>query len=570
MSTPLPAVRVICCLVAVLAGGFCASSTQAAEPYWPETAVIIGEIRQPLVAWEHPLIKDAWQTIVNSPGYQVEQSAPALERLRQGQQFLEKALGTTWYEGLNKLSAGGMRFALIPSPGKQPVLQAVFSTADAETVQNFVAGLHAELDRQRVANPKVPVVQSAKYNELTAYQLGEAYYAVAGRHLLFANKGDGLKWLIEHPVPEPAAGAEDTEPLPPGAHIEFRLDALRKAGTPQFTLPAANAGQVLAVGGYLDLAQRAKTLTADLVFLPKSIALEVAVDAGGEGMPAALQPFFASPHGVAAPLLKVPAMVYSATLYRDFAALWEQKTALISAPQIAQVEQENEQQAKKSGIGGLDILRSMGPHLRLVVARQDECVYRQRPAERLPASAFVVDVPDEAQFRAKILDPLNKLVRSPLGLALGFVKTGNYKEAAYTAFRVREMVEEAPREDDFRFSLNPSMTLTRGHFIIGSTEEIVRQVIDELDRQAALTQTSPAETLLSDHQTLSLPELGRLAQEFKDRTLRSAILERGLTVEEGERELETITDLLSRLGSFNAETHLEASRAMFRLSLGEE
>ncbi|MBI3861981.1 MAG: hypothetical protein HY290_08795, partial [Planctomycetia bacterium] len=100
------------------------------------------------------------------------------------------------------------------------------------------------------------------------------------------------------------------------------------------------------------------------------------------------------------------------------------------------------------------------------------------------------------------------------------------------------------------YHLNPAYTLARRQLIIGSTAEIVRDVIDDLDRQAAFpVGTAISAERFTDQQELFLGDISDFLREFHERFVRGAILKQGLTHDDASKEIGVLHSLLSRVGS---------------------
>src|SRR5207244_4371112 len=128
--------------------------------------------------------------------------------------------------------------------------------------------------------------------------------------------------------------------------------------------------------------------------------------------------------------------------------------------------------------------------------------------ERLPAVALVVGLRDANAVRSRILNPADGLLRVALGTKIADYETLDYRGAKLTTFRFAENTDASDPGNAVLYNFNPAYAISRGELIIGSTAEIVRDVIDDLERQsqAALT-AEPGVERTTDRQHISLTEL---------------------------------------------------------------
>ena len=141
------------------------------------------------------------------------------------------------------------------------------------------------------------------------------------------------------------------------------------------------------------------------------------------------------------------------------------------------------------------------------------------------------------------------------------------RDAKITTIRFPERSEIAESEKRALYNFNPSYTLTRGQLLVGSTAEIVRDLIDELDRQGPPPAEARAERQ-TDRQELSLAGLSEFFKGYQERLVRGAVLGQGLSPAEAENEIAIFHDLLKRLGSVTTSHTISGDHFEIRLRLG--
>src|SRR5262249_41655922 len=118
-------------------------------------------------------------------------------------------------------------------------------------------------------------------------------------------------------------------------------------------------------------------------------------------------------------------------------------------------------------------------------------------------------------------------------------------------------------------TLDRSSGLAKGHVVVGWTSEIVHNLLDELDRQAAAPESAaPRPERATDRQQLSLGELSDFLNGFRTRFVRGAVLNQGLTPEEAEKEVDVLQRLLKRVGSLTVNNIIAGDHLDSRLRLG--
>lgn len=583
--------RVIVGLVILLGGGSWLRGMDAeVERALPPGTTVLIEANRPGRVLENRLGQDLWGIIRESAGAKQALSSPQYHGLGIAARFVETSLGVDWQTAFARLTAGGVVLAIEnAAPDVPPEVTAFITSDDERLLARFVEAVHAEL-RKRTApgkneggaaegGEKPPMIVTRDYRGVTCYSVGNGHYAITGKRLVAANRQALLERALDR-LADPAppnllkvpqslrlTDASGNEPL---AQVTLKGDLLRqKPETVEaLKLPSNNPIPVVLVGGYLDLLARVDWVTAGLFLDDAGAELRVRLPVGSEGTFAGLRGYFAADDSAAAPLLNPARTLFSASWYRNYAQLWNQRAELFNPTLVQQAEEANANQRKRpSGLGFGDLAQFLGPHLRVVAARQQEVVYKLPLEERLPAAAFVIDLADEQGFRERVLGPADALLPVAIAGKGGEVKPAEYNGAKISTVRFLEKDAKTLTPEQLgRYQFNPAWSVTRGHLIIGSTAEIVRDLIDELDRQKTAALSGPtAPVRVTDEQRLSLAEVSDLLKAFAPRLVRSAVLSRGLSVEEAEKELAIGDRVLRRLGQLS--TRYSLGNRQFEMSL---
>lgn len=582
----MPVFRVFLSALALIG---CCPWLVAAEPAGkdlvPPNSVFVIEINRPLQLIDNPVARDVWDLVSQTNGVKQALSSPQVDRFRQAAKFIEKSLGVDWQTGLSRLTAGGIVVAIHPHKShSEPAATAVVTAADEQTLKQFIDAVQAEIRRAAAGAGGTHGADSdtSTYRSYSCYRVGNGHFSLVGRKLFASNARDGLEAALDRL----AGGATDPGFSPPAslrltdtngkapailATANFRL--LREDPKTQegLQLPANNPIPVVLLGGYLDLIRRADFAAAGLFVDGPAPELKIRFPVGSDGAYAGLRGYFASETTESAsPLLRPAGTFFTASWFRDYKKLWDARGELLNSDLVRQIEAENaKQRADGAKVGLSDLVSYLGPHFRFVAARPTESVYKVTLEERLPAVAAVVSVRDEPAFRQRVVTPIDGLLLFLVASNQGEIKPIEYRDARISSIRFAEKPDITDPEKLVLYNFNPSYTLTRGQLIVGSTAEIVRNVIDELDRQGLSGASSePRPSRPTDQQQLSLGEFSEFLKGFEPRFIRDAVLGQGLTPSEAGKEIGVLYQVLKRLGSLTSGSVIGGDHFEISVKLG--
>src|SRR5258708_1518453 len=275
--------RVVRAFSAILLLGGCWRAVAAAEPVArelisPNSAVVV-EVNRPLELLDSPLSRDVWELIRETDGVKQKLSSPEIDKFRQAAKFIEKSLGVDCRTGINRHTAGGIVFPVAPKKaGGEPVVTAVGTGDDEETVRQFIEAVQAEIRRAASARAAVATgdekvkpgappssdAESTSYRSYTCNRVGNGHFSLVGRQLLASNSREGLEAALDR-----LAGASTDKPFDPPASLRLVDDSGKppmvlatvnlkllkedpKAKLP-LTFPANDPAPIVLLGGYLDL-----------------------------------------------------------------------------------------------------------------------------------------------------------------------------------------------------------------------------------------------------------------------------------------------------------------------------
>lgn len=382
---------------------------------------------------------------------------------------------------------------------------------------------------------------------------GDFFVAVLGHRIVWGNHPEAMLHALQHVKSIPSVPPMNVDSTLLAA-IHVSLPILRK--NPDFvkTLeqPGTDFGLWTFFGGWIDLFRRHEKLSLQLHALDEGkLSLRVQFREPTSPRSESLIPFFAHEAETIAQPLNPPGTIESFSWYRDYASLWNNRSQLLSREIVDQIDKQDDDAGKMMAVFGTSFKPSelaalIGPRYRVVITEQEQAPYPQVEVENVyPAAAFVVELRDEEKFR-KLTEPLVNLI----GLIQGgeqhvLTVREDYKGAQTISYVLQQTAAEVKRRARDSYNLQVTGSITRGHFILGTTPAIVRSVIDELDHHPHARLESFHLTELQSH---NFSRLARQLNRMKSNAIRKIVFSTGWSVEQAEHEYRIALEILASLG----------------------
>lgn len=563
-----------------------AFSLNAADPaatgreLLPANATLVAEVRQPQALYQHVFLQRAVSILSQSSAFQAAIGSPDLDLVRDSIKHFETELGIPLAQIVDGCAGDGVwASATTENPsevciiltGRNPDLVAKLPQATLSLVRRIYAG-------QGVV---VPDFAAKTYQQHTYHQLGEVCYAVVGPRWFIASRESLMQGMLDRldgrqPPTTTGVPSQLANTAANNATVRLAVDLKKLQQQPGLGAllkwPPRDVGQIILAGGWFDLAQRSEHATAELDFSGDAVQAHVRFPAAPTNItPGTLGYFASEPATSSAPLLEPARLIYSASWYRDYWKMWEQRDSVPLKEDVKRLEQQlASTQTGNLGYSAFDILRLLGPHLRFVVTRPGPSPYRVAITDRLPAFAIVFDIRNEAEFREKVLPPIQRILGIVAITQKMIAQNTQYKTAEVSAMKFAEDAASVRSYDRVRYNFEPTYSLTRGHLVIGSTGDIVRNLIDELDRLQTVppVQQSPSEPGPTERQIVHFSELAGVVSDVHALSVRSAVLNDGLTIAEAGQELSILQKFVSSLGQLRVQGGFDPRGFEYRIQLG--
>lgn len=563
-------------LLLTLSAASAAESVATGRQLLPPNSTVVVEVRQPQTVFQHPFVQRLIPILEQSRGYRAALGSPNLDLVRDSITHFETEFGIPLPQIIDSCAGDGIwasaaaenppEFCIVVS-GREPERLARMPDVTLKLIRRIVAGRSITL----------PEFEQRTYHQHQYHKLGDACYAVVGKYWLLANRDAGLHGMLDRldgRQPPTATGLPPALPnaTTAGAVVRVGADITKLKTQPNFDpllkWPPKDLGQIILLGGWFDLAQRSQHVTAEVDFSGDALQGTVRFPATPANPTPGTVGFFASePATSSAPLLEPAQCIYSASWYRDYWKMWEQRAAVPLQEEVQRLEMQLKSvETGNLGYSAFDILRLLGPHMRFVVTRPGLSPYRVPVSDRLPAFAIVFDIRDESEFRQKVLPPIQRILGIVAITQKMIAQNTQYKSAEVSAMKFPEDAASIANSNRVRYNFEPTYSLTRGHLVIGSTANIVRELIDELDRlQKQPVQQSLSEPGVTERQVVRFAELAGIVSDMHGLSVRNAVLNDGFTIEEATQELGVLQQLVSALGQLKVQAGFDPRGFEYRI-----
>jgi len=576
-ATLLPAVALLslsnCCLHTLSA------KEKSAAELMPSTTVLYGEMAAP------PALLDS---LLKHPVRNRVESIDAVEEGLKSKQFLqfrfivglvEWQLDMDWKEAFKGVTAGGV-YAGVDAETEGVVVLA--KSRDEKTLEKLVNHF-LKMARDDAKKKKKPdPVEEHEYRGLKAYKIDDGVMARVGPWLMLSNKGELAKQVADRYLDDSAKGslAENAQFKTASATIDQEkptvwlfadTKTLRDAGAAKklFQEKSDNPLAELLLGGVLAAAQKTPYATASLDLNEERFALTLESPCQDEWIPQTREFYFGSDgKGVAPAPLRPKQTLLSIEAFRDVSQLWLAKEELFEEKIVAQLAQADSQFSTLfSGLDfGEEVLGSLKAPVQIVLARQNfEDLKTPQPDIRLPAGALVLELKEPEAMSRRLKVAYQSLI--------GFVNIGLSQKGMPQLDMETERRGEArivsatylpddSREGMINYNFSPSLAFVGPRLIVSSTRELAL----DLAELASKGDSGQPSAKLNTHASLDVGVLKKTLADNRDQLVAQNVLEKGHTKEQGEKEIDTLLDLLDAAKDLT----LRLSRRDDRLQLGVE
>ena len=543
------------CLVVMCQAVGAVESVPSAAHWIPQDAVVCIELSNPRALIDMLTHETALDTLKELPVYKNRQDNSGFNEFLAGVTFIEAALETPWKEALGALTGGGITFAVCPE-------DTVILIVDAEDA-GLLDRLHKLVLNLNRTDNGAPV--SAEYLGVTGWSLkdGQGAYAVIDHRLVFANKPEGLRRVLE------LRSRADQASLTSNARYSAARDAVASDAAGQVYADLALLKQIpdlaaaldqgksnpiagLLFAGIIESIRNSSWLCIGLGIQENTLAFQAHLD--GKNLDSKGPAGFALPSQAstgALPNLSVPRGIASLSFYRDLFRFYGAKDELFPERTSGLIFFENMMGIFFSGRDLTDeVLAETMPDIRFVVAQQQYDPAIGIPQVQFPAFGLILRLRDEASFDIIAEEAWQKAVglvnftRGQQGMPGLIIDRPIHKGTKFTVAYFSNAAADADANQDARLNWRPALALPHNYLILSSTDGLARDLIDAVNSEAQ--QSTPPKTQSHTLAELHGEALASILQANYRAMVRQNMVEKGNSEQEAEHSI----DLLLTLAEF--------------------
>jgi hypothetical protein len=558
-------------ILALILSAFAAQNTMAAQALppavrWiPQDAVISLELSKPKALLEFFTGEKATAAITALPAYQKQVSTPKFEEFLNLISFLEITLDTDWRTGLAKLTGGGITFAICPE-------DTVILIVDAED-ESMLQKLHeillnmARSEAEKQEQPNRVASTETEYEGVTAWTFnGEESHAIIGRRLVFSNRPEGLKAVLELRANTSAPNLTSNstyqtakQAVKPDAVATIFANLKPLVQIPNIAQLLEQQSQnplaALLFAGIIETLRDSNWLALGLHIEEATLVFQASVD--GKTVAPTSPVAFAIPAKSdegALPNLSIPRRIAALSLYRDLHGFYAAKDDLFPERTSGLIFFENMMGIFFSGRDLTnEVLIETKPEIRLVVAEQEYNPAVGTPQVKFPAFALIFRLRNPEQFNEVAEEAWQKAVglvnftrgqQAMPGLIIDRPYQGKIK---YTVAYFSTSGIEDKANLDQRFNFRPALAMPGEYLVLSSTDGLARDLIDALNQEMedAVKPSAGIHSLaeIEGGQLASILEANRIT------LVRQNMVNKGSTQEQAEAGIDMLISLIELLNS---------------------
>ncbi len=545
-------------LVALLAAT-AAAQTPSPLRLVPDSADLLVQVHNPRRLVETITTLDAVKQLQQFPYVHDLLDSTDGRRYYQLLAYFEKELGADRLELLDRLAGGGVVLAgkfgdkapaLLVIQGKDEKLMKKFADVALDVIDQ-------ELARQEVQERPVKTT----VGDVEIIQFGDFRAAVAGSALIISNNEQAMQGALDLYLGKSKKSMADVAsvtdaaallPADPLASLWLNFETVKQRPEfKEFYAAPRDVPQTIIFGGIIDALARSPFVCAALCQDKDGLLLTARLPRGRDGM-GPVHAIFLPPEGKPGcrPPLAPKGVMYTESFYLDPAPFWTDRAQLFS-PQTAKAIEENDKNSGRflSGLQLSKLLTEAGPYQRVVVVDQASAGYKKTPKTHIPAFAVVTEMRDPEAFG----DNIETVLRGAGLFALTQVKLKmseeTYKGCNVVSYRFSE---ESPLKidvDDLRFNFTPSFTRVGSQFVVASTVELCRSLVDELQKE----QQGPKDAGAAPVRQARLFADGAadLVKSYEDTLVTQTILDQAVPPTEARSQVKAFIQFVRGLGEID-------------------
>jgi hypothetical protein len=470
--------------------------------------------------------------------------------------YFEKRLGADRLELLDRLAGGGAVLAIKAGDGA-PVLLVV-QAKDEKLLRDFVKLAEEVAGQELTRLESKERLEKFSHGGVQGVHLGDkVFVAAAGSALLVSNKEETMKQALDlaagkgqSVLANPGiAGARKLLPARPLAWTWVNLESVRNVKQVKEAIPTIELQPIFApfVGSWIDTAKRAPFLCASLSREGNGFLATVRLPRGLEGMAEKAAVYLPREHEALPPLLEPKGVQYSTSYYLDLGRLWDKRDMVLTKEAREGLDKLEKQAARF--LGGIKLgklISQAGSHQRFMQVSPPgpSTVYKRQPKQPAGAFALVQEMRDPGFAKS-----MESVLRTAalIGAAQFNLKLVEEQHAGcrIVSYRFPEDGKFPGDVQDIRFNFTPSFVQVGDQFVVTSTVELARELVDLLHKESR----SKSEDTASVRARVYASGIAVALKGTKDQLVTQAILGQALSPKAAEEQINAAIRLVEGLGN---------------------
>jgi hypothetical protein len=534
--------------------------SQAPDPLRlvPAAADAVAKIENPRALYDAIYGHEMFQELLKIDAVAAFYDTTNFRRLQQVLAYLERELGHQRFELLDRLAGGG---AVVAAQFEKKAALVVVQATDEELLKKFVALARKIVDQELARQDVKEGAQSRKYRDLETLHLGKDLHAArAGAALLFSNQEAVLNKAIDLFLDGGKDSVAQWLNLPDvKRHLPSRsllwgalnLDQAKKNDGFKNTLNTLGLDPftMFTIGGVVDVIKRSPYVCAGLARDGKNFQVRIAMPKGREGMAPLSVVFLPEDDQGSLPILQPPRVLSSTSYFLDLGKFWENRHKILTPEQAKGIDKFQADTAKYlRGMALGTLLQQAGKYHRIVTTLPDKSAYKIKPTVASGCFAVVLDMRDPAfaKSMSTVLRGAALVAGFRYGLKMVEEKHGPH---TLTTYYFPENGKFDGDDNNIRFNFSPCFTQVGSQFVISSTLELGKDLIDCLEKETNAG-VSPA----TQRTHIFGTGLAANLRTSEDLLISRAILNQALPAAQAKKQYEQLMRLTERLGQVNIES----------------
>lgn len=549
---------VLATLLCVLAPGMSLGQTRDPLRLVPGMADAVVKLENPRALYDAFYHHDVVQDFLKIDSVAALYDTNNIRRALQFIAYFEKELGHNRLELLDRLAGGG---AVLAVHIEQKKVLVVVQAKDEKLLERFVTLGRKIINQELARQDAKGQVQTRSYKEIETLHLGKELHAArAGGALVFSNSEDTLHKALDLHKSGGRSSLADTPRLAsmkshlPAQQLAWgalNLEEIKKIPNVKNTLTTLGLDPItmFTIGGLVDVIKRAPYVCAGLARDGNNLQVRIAMPKGREGMAPLAAMFLPEGDEGSLPMLQPPRVLSSTSYFLDLGKFWEQRQKILTPEQAKTINKFEEQTGKYlKGIGLGALLQQAGKYHRVVVAVADKSPYKIKPTTETGSFAVVLDMRDPAfgKSMGKVLRGAALVAGFQYGLRLVEEKHGPHTLVTYY---FPEKGKFAGDDNNIRFNFSPCFAEVGNQFVICSTLELGKDIIDCLTKEtkAGISPATQRTHVFGSGVAANL-------RSSEDLLVSQVILSQALPTADAKKQFESLIHLVERLGKLQFET----------------